>query len=105
MRQCTCSNAMGLAGTDTWGKGRKQDKENTSNEFWAYLYVLQKGVSPPDWVPLKINFPGSILSVLPDNFVPWPPAVTLGAAVNDYSLFIFPETLSFTYICHVPVLS
>lgn len=73
--------------------------------FGAYLYVLQKGVAPPDWVPLKKNFAGSILSVLPGNFVPCPPVVTVGEAVNDYSLFTIPETLSFTYICHMPVLS
>lgn len=68
--------------------------------FFDYLYVLQKRVRPPDWVPLKMN-----LSMLADNFFRYPRAVTLGKAVNDYSLFIFPETFSFTYICHNPVLS
>lgn len=73
--------------------------------FWDYFYVLQGRVTPPDWLLLKMNFPGSILSMLADNFFQCPPAVTLGEAVNDYSLFVFPETLSFTYICHNPVLS
>lgn len=73
--------------------------------FWDYSYVLQKRVTLPDWVPLKMNFPGSILSMLADNFFRCPTAVALGEAVNDYSLFIFPETLSFTYICHNLVLS
>lgn len=73
--------------------------------FWDHLYVLQKRFRPPGWVPLKMNFSGSILSMRADNFFLCPPAVILGEAVNDYSLFIFPETLSFTYTCHNPVLS
>lgn len=36
--------------------------------FWDYFCVLQKRVTPPYWVPSKMNFLGSILSMLADNF-------------------------------------